>query len=197
MISLCIPTYTLNEDLEKMALRCIISFKVHCEQKGVEYEIVVSEDGGAYSDLLKSVSDVYIYNSHNGGFSKNVNRVWQNAHGEYIAIINSDTHYVSGDIKDMCKPGKVTSPNIVNQYIDGFSGCFWVAHYSIPEKYGYLDEDMRIYYSDEIYKEKTLEDFEKVESFKIYHGQAQTVTAAGVNTPEQYEIDKKEYDKKC
>lgn len=195
MISLCIPTYTLNKDLEEMAHRCILSFKRACNDAGIEHEVIVSEDGGMESELLKSVADEYFYHE-NWGFSKNVNYVWKHATYDYAAIINSDTYYVDGDIKTMCIPGKVTSPRIINQDIDGFAGCFWVAHKDVPKKYGYLDEDMRIYYSDEVYKKKTQSVFEKVDKFRIFHGQAKTVTMAGVNTPEQYEVDKKVYDTK-
>lgn len=196
MISLCIPTYTLNQALEEMAIRCLTSFKKHCEDSKIEYEIIVSEDCGRYSSSLMGLADKYIYNTENGGFSKNVNTCWRLAQGEYVAIINSDTYYVSGNISDMCIPGKVTSPGIINQDIDGFAGCFWVAHKDIPKEFGYLDEDMRIYYSDEVYKKKTQDVFEKIPSFRIYHGQAKTVTLAGVNTPEQYKIDKEVYDTK-
>lgn len=197
MISLCIPTYTLNKELEQMALRCVHSFKFACESSGVDYEVVISEDGGMYSPALMEEANVYIYNLDNQGFSKNVNMAWKNAKGKYVAIINSDTYYVSGDIKDMCIQGRVTSPQIINQDIEGFAGCFWVAHKDIPKNFGYLDEDMRIYYSDEVYKKKIGDSFQKVETFKIFHGQAKTVTTAGVNTPEQYKIDKEVYDTKA
>lgn len=197
MISLCIPTYTLNKELEQMALRCVRSFKEACKLDNADYEVIISEDGGMYSPSLMEEANVYIYNLDNQGFSKNVNMAWKNAKGEYVAIINSDTYYVSGYIKDMCVSGKVCSPRIINQDIEGFAGCFWVAHKDIPKTFGYLDEDMRIYYSDEIYKEKTKSVFETVNSFSIYHGQAKTVTVAGVNTPEQYKIDKEVYDTKA
>lgn len=195
MISLCIPTYTLNKDLEEMALRCIRSFKKACDDFGVTYEVIVSEDGGIESELIRSEVDEYFYHE-NWGFSRNVNYAWRHSTCEYAAIINSDTYYISGDIRDMCIKGKITSPTIINQDIEGFAGCFWVAHESIPERFGYLDEDMKIYYSDEVYKKKTLDVFEKVDTFKIFHGQAKTVTAAGVNTPEQYKVDKEVYDTK-
>lgn len=176
-----------------MAIRCLRSYRDNCD---MPFEIVVSEDGGMFSPTLMSEADVYIYNKKNGGFSKNVNTVWKAGKGDYVAIINSDTYYVSGSFKALCEENRVISPEIINQEIDGFSGCFWVAHKSIPEGYGYLDEDMRIYYSDEVYKQKLGQVAYKTPDFSIFHGQAKTVTTAGVNTPEQYKIDKEVYDSK-
>lgn len=186
-LSIVIPTYSINVDLFQMANRCIDSYKL----KEHDVEIIVTEDGGMFEYLH---SDTYIY-SPNKGFTVNVNRGWRQAQGDYVAIVSSDTYLVSGNIMDLCVTGRVTSPRIENQDIDGLAGCFFVAPWEITRRIGMLNEDMHTYFSDEDYKERTKGIFQKINSVIIHHDQARTVTAAGVNNAEQSEKDKQAYAK--
>jgi len=168
-LSIVIPTYTLNLDLKNMAMTCAKSYK--CD------ELIITEDAGGYDRELRDIADTYIYNNRNGGFTVNVNRGWRQATGDFVAIVSSDTFLVSGDLKDLCIEGKVTSPAIENQNIEGLAGSFFVVHKSCPK---FLNETMKTYYSDEEYKERTKDLFVKVPSVVIHHHQAKTVTVAGI-----------------
>ena len=181
MLSIVIPTYTINPDLKNMALNCAKSYS--CD------EMIITEDAGNYSPELRDIADTYIYNNRNGGFTVNVNRGWRQATGDFVAIVSSDTYLVSGNLKDLCIEGKVTSPEIENQRIDGLAGCFFVVHKSCPK---YLIETMKTYYSDEEYKRRTKDLFVKVSSVVIHHHGAQTVTAAGVEG--KMDEDRKAYE---
>lgn len=172
MLSIVIPTYTLNSYLENMAMCAVESYKG-------QGEIIVVEDGQMYSQKLMDMADTYIYNKENVGFTKNVNRGWRYATGEWVGIISSDTYLVSGNLKDMCIKGKVTSPEVINQTnITGLTGSFFIVHNSITKDRGYLIETMRTYYSDEEYANRTRDVFEKVNSVKIFHHMAQSVSTS-------------------
>lgn len=169
-----VPTYTLNPSLEKMAEECLLSYRKYVD------ELIVVEDGGMVSEKLAKIADHYFYHKENYGFTKNVNFGWKKATGDFVMIVNSDTLLSEGEIESLCIPGKVTSPIIENQNIPNLAGPFWCASREAIDKYGYLWESMKTYYSDSEYDNRVRADFVKVPSVKIYHHQAQTVTAAGV-----------------
>jgi glycosyltransferase involved in cell wall biosynthesis len=183
MLTITIPTYTITDELADMAVRCVSSYRNECDR------IIVCEDGGHFNSKLMALADTYIYNWHNVGFTANVNRGWRQSDDEFTAIVSSDTYLVSGDLKDLCIKGKVTSPMIENQSIDGLAGSFFVVHKSCPK---YLIETMKTYYSDEEYKERTKDLFVKVPSVVIHHHQAQSVKAAGIEG--NMSADKEAYD---
>lgn len=184
-----IPTYTINKDLEELAIRACLSYRDSVD------ELIVTEDGGLFSVNLMQLSDIYIYNKENKSFTANVNRGWRQSTGDYTMIVNSDTSLHFGDIKDLCVPGKVTSPTIANQYIDYLAGPFFCVPKEVKEDRGILIEDMVVYSSDSEYDNRIRDIFQKVPSVIIYHEQAQTVKAAGVEGGEQQEKDRLAYKK--
>jgi len=186
-ISLVIPCYTINKDLEKLAIRAALSYREQVD------ELIVTEDAGFYSPELMKLSDIYIWNKKNIGFTANVNLGWKMAHGQYVCITNSDTVLMSGFLVDMCKRGHITSPNIINQYIDFLAGPFWCAPKEVTLKYGYLMEEMKTYSSDSEYDNRVRGIFEKVETVKIYHEQAKTVKAAGIEGGKEQQRDREIY----
>lgn len=188
MISLVIPTYTLTPDLEQTALAAAYSYRPQVDQ------LIISEDGGHYSDALRSVADTYLYHRENKGFTKNVNRGWRMAEEEYVMIVNSDTVLRDGLLRELCIPGKVTSPEIVNQHIPYLAGPFWCAPKEVTDERGYLVESMRTYCSDSEYDERVRDIFQKVPSVQIVHQMMQTVTEAGVEGGEEQERDRRAYD---
>ena len=186
-ISMVIPCYTKTKELEEQALMAIASYKDQVD------ELIVIEDGQMFSSKLMEASDIYIYNKNNIGFTANVNRGWRMANGEYVCIVNSDTILREGDLNDLCIPGKITSPLIVNQYIDRLAGPFWCSPREVTKKYGYLMEEMVMYSSDSEYDERVKDIFVKVPSVKIYHEMAQSVTVAGVEGGVTQERDRQIY----
>jgi len=187
MLSIVIPTYTLNKELEELAIRCLLSYKDYAD------EVIVTEDGGMFSPMLMEMSDHYIYNKKNVGFTRNVNTGWRFSSGDYTAIINSDTELTSGNLADLCIPGKVTSPHISNQYIDRLAGPFFVVPETVKEERGLLIEDMKTYSSDSEFDARVADIFMKVPSVVIYHEQAQTVKAAGVEGGAEQARDREIY----
>lgn len=187
-ISMVIMTYTLTEDLERIAYNSALSYRDQVD------ELIITEDGGSFSNKLRKVSDIYIYGKNNVGFTANVNRGWRISSGDYTMIVNSDTYLSEGKLKDLCIPGTVTSPVIENQFITKLAGPFFVIPKEIQEERGYLVEDMRTYCSDSEYEERVRDIFQTVESVKIYHEMARTVTEAGVEGGEEQERDRKAYE---
>ena len=161
-LSVVIPTYTLDKELEEMALAAVKSYRYGAD------ELIVCEDGGHYSPELMSKCDTYIYNWKNKGFTKNVNRSWKFAHGDFVIIASSDTYLVKGSLRDLMVGGKVTSPIIVNQNIPRLAGPMFCTPKQITKRIGYLREEMRTYCSDSEYDERTKDIFKKVPSVEIW-----------------------------
>lgn len=183
-ISMVIPTYTITPALAEMAIRCAKSYRSMVD------ELIIVEDGGEFNAVLMSLADTYIYNWKNKGFTANVNRGWRYATKEYVMITSSDTYLISGNLADLCLKGRVTSPLIENQGIEGLAGSFFVVHNDCPQ---YLLESMKTYYSDEEYKERTSGMFTKIDTVVIHHDQAQTVKEAGIEG--QVAEDREAYDR--
>ena len=188
-ISVVIPCYTINKHLEELAIQCALSYREQC------YELVVSEDSGFYSPELMKLSDIYIWGKENIGFTRNVNRGWKNAHGDYVMIVNSDTTLHRGNLNDLCIPGKVTSPEIVSQYIPYLAGPFFCVPKEIAKERGYLIEEMKTYSSDSEYDIRIRDIFQKVPTVRIYHEMMQTVKAAGIEGGAEQERDRLVYQK--
>ena len=166
MLSGVILAYTLNDHLKEITLRCIKSFKNQLD------ELIIIEDGGNFiKEYL--LADTYIYNSFNRGFTKSVNLGLKISRGTHTAIISSDTYLVDGNLKDL-KRDTVVSPKIRNQmHIEGMCGSFFVVPKKITKEYGYLDESMKTYGSDEEYKRRVPNI--RIDSTIIHHDIAQTV----------------------
>lgn len=186
-LSVVIPCYTINHDLEELAVTAACSYREQAD------EIIVVEDGGMFSRELFDLADIYIRYKENKGFTVNVNRGWKIASGDYVAIASSDTFLVGGRLEDLCVPSKVTSPTIENQYIPRLAGPFFVVPKEVTKERGYLMEEMRTYSSDSEYDNRTADIFQKVDSVVIHHMMAQTVKVAGVEGGEEQNKDREIY----
>jgi len=184
-----IPCYTVSPELEKMALEACVFYGDQVD------ELIIVEDSGNFSQKLFDKADIYACYKKNGGFTKNVNRGWKMATGDYVMIASSDTWLRKGKLDDLCIPGKVTSPHIANQGIDFLAGPFWCAPKKVTEERGYLREEMHTYSSDSEYDARVRDIFQKVSSVEIFHHMAQSVSAAGVEGGEQQQKDRVEYQK--
>jgi hypothetical protein len=171
--TLVIPTYTVNQELVEMTLKCIASHRNQVD------EVIVSEDAGIYSPELQKVADIYIYGNQNIGFTKNVNRGWILSHSEFTIIANSDTYLVSGNLNDICKEDEVVCPEIENltNYPD-FEGSYWVTPKLVRDKYGMLDERLKTYHSDIDYYMRIKHLFRKDHNVIIHHHKGQTILAS-------------------
>ena len=182
-ITLVIPTYSLSEKLIEMAYKCAKSHREQVDQ------IIISEDGGEYSDKLRDISDIYIYNSKNYGFTKNVNTAWKLSEGDFTIIANSDTYLVEGNLEDLCIDGFVTSPYIINMENPKFLGSYFVVPKSLLEDYGMLDERLIMYNSDIDYYMRIWFTFKKEGRVKIYHQKAQTVKNSKEDMKQRNRLD--------
>jgi glycosyltransferase involved in cell wall biosynthesis len=88
-LSLVIPHWPLDEEIDGTLQRCLASFPRECER------IVVVNDGT--------------------GYGRNVNIGLRLASGEYIAVVNNDCRLAEGDVYDLCLPETVTSPLIIGE----------------------------------------------------------------------------------
>ena len=188
-ISVVIPCYTLTKELERLALWAAASVREQCD------ELIIAEDGGMYSPKLMELADKYLFYRDNRGFTKNVNRGWREAEGEYVMIMSSDTQLESGNIVDLCIAGKVTSPIIVNQHIERLAGPFWCAPEGVTKDSGYLREEMHTYSSDSEYDHRVADLFATIETVRVFHHMAQSVKVAGIEGGAQQALDRAAYQK--
>lgn len=188
-IAVVIPTYTINEELEEVAIRCIKSLKGNCF-------VIVSEDGGMKSEKLRDLANLYIYSPENHGFTWNVNRGWKHAVDyDFVAIVNSDIEMVSGSLDALCIDGFVTSPVCENQPVPGLFGAFFVVPKPILIEKGMLIEELKMYYSDTEYACRVRDIFRKVPEVVVRHEQSKTLRAAGLEGGKTNEKDRIIYER--
>lgn len=188
-ISMVIPLRTVNQELEDMTLSCIASYLEQVD------EMIVVEDGGIFSPKILNVVDHYLYSKENVGFTKTVNRGWKYASGDYVMIVNSDTTLLSGSLDDLCIPGKVTSPRIVNEIVPFLAGAFFTVPATIAHSRGFLNENMRMYNSDSEYDHRIRDIFVSVDSVHVHHEMHKTTKAAKINQEIEREVDLRAYEK--
>lgn len=186
-LTVVIPAYTITDKLKELLINAVNFYKDGAD------ELIVVEDGGEYVPEIRDLVDLYALYPNNVGFTKNVNRGWSLSNGDYTAIVSSDTYLMRGDLHDLCVPGKVTSPHIVNQGIDRLAGPFFVVPREIKDERGMLLEELHTYSSDSEYDHRVKDIFQKVPSVEIFHYMAQTVTLAGVEGGAQQQKDREIY----
>lgn len=121
-LSVVIPHWPYDEEVDAALRRCLVSIPDGCEK------IVVVNEGT--------------------GFARNVNLGLRLACGKYLAVANNDTEVVEGDLHDLCVAGTVTSPVVEGLRPGvagpitgiGFHGCFWVVPREVLDRVGLLDE---------------------------------------------------------
>ncbi len=90
-----------------------------------------------------------------------------------------------------------TLPSFVpynSKYIERLAGPFWVVPKEVAAERGYLLEELKTYSSDSEYDHRVKDIFVKVPSVEIYHEQAQTVKALGIEGGAEQERDRKIYE---
>jgi glycosyltransferase involved in cell wall biosynthesis len=162
-ISVVIPTYTLTDQLEVMAYNAAKSYREFAD------ELIITEDGGRRSAALLDIADTYVYRDENFGFTANVNLGWKLSTKDFIFIVNSDTYIDSGNPRDLCISGKVTSPYMAGHTRNGeyLNGAFFVVPRNLDR--GYLDESMKTYYSDDDYHQRVKDIFQQINTVKFRH----------------------------
>jgi GT2 family glycosyltransferase len=117
MLSVVIPHWPLDDEIAAALEQCVSSLPSDCEK------IVVVNEGT--------------------GFGVNVNIGLRVASGDYLAVVTNDTEVLEGDVYDLCVPGTVTSPLVLEKpgvEPGGFHGAFWVIPRDVLERVGPLDE---------------------------------------------------------
>lgn len=163
MIYVIIPNLTLSEELEKLALDAIGSFK-----KTAECMVVVSDDNSHLdTSAIEKSADIFLKRDSQGGFSKCCNTGFRYAlkqeDCDYIVCANNDIVVNDGWREEFrkafdfgadlvgglgCKDKDVKNPRANdNYYSEGgrmddwlFPGGFWCMKRSVMDEIGILDE---------------------------------------------------------
>lgn len=121
MISVIIPHWSLNEELDLLLDHCVKSLTAD--------ELIVVVNEGI-------------------GFGKAVNQGLRLAHGDYLFVVNNDTVVLAGDLRDMCIPDTVTVPRIDGQ-VDDMPRAFFCMPRSVYEQIGGYDERFEMGYAED------------------------------------------------
>jgi hypothetical protein len=116
-LSVVVPHWPLDAEVDQALRACLMSLPSDCEK------IVVVNEGT--------------------GFARNVNIGLRLASGDFIAVVTNDSRVVHGDAYDLCVPGTVTSPLVLEKpgiEPGGFHGAFWVSPGEVLDRVGPLDE---------------------------------------------------------
>jgi O-antigen biosynthesis protein len=113
MISVIIPHWGMDDELNAALKRCVNSLEGHDEL------VLVINDGI--------------------GFGPAVNQGLSLANGDYLIIVNNDTILESGNLADLCDPEAVTVPQMKGQ-IDNNPRAFYCMPRWVYEKVGGYDE---------------------------------------------------------
>src|SRR5690348_7090023 len=115
MISLIVPHVPFSKQADEMLDKCVRSLS-------------------GYDEFILVVNDAI-------GYGAAFNRGLKYAKGDFFLCVSNDTELTSGDIKDLCIDGVVTTP-LVNGNQMQF-GCFFCMPRKIYEKIGGFDERFR------------------------------------------------------
>jgi hypothetical protein len=131
-LSVVVPHWPIDHEVNRALAACLASLPGDCEK------LVVVNEGT--------------------GFARNVNIGLGLATGEYVAVVTNDSRVVEGDVYDLCVPGTVTSPLVLEKpgiEPDGFHGAFWAARREVLDDVGLLDERFEgAFYEDDDYLER-------------------------------------------
>ena len=162
-LSLGIIAFSVEPEFIEMTQRAIDSYRK-------ADEIIVVENGPHHE---YTGVDTYIRFSENQFFTRPANTILKISKHPYVAVVNNDTYLLSGNLHDLCIPNTVVSPLITTQpEIGPFVGSFFVIPKTVQETIGYLDEDLKLYYSDTDYLTRLSfngVNCQKNESVKVYH----------------------------
>jgi glycosyltransferase involved in cell wall biosynthesis len=132
LLSIVIPHWPIDEEVDEALKTCVASLPADSEK------IVVVNEGT--------------------GFGRNVNIGLRLATGDYVAVVTNDSRIVEGDMHDLCVPGVVTSPVVLEKpgiEPGGFHGAFWVAPREVIDRVGLLDERFEgAFFEDDDYLER-------------------------------------------
>ena len=135
-LSAVVPHWPLDEEVDEALRVCLASLPGDCEK------IVVVNQGT--------------------GFAVNVNVGLRLATGDYVAVLSNDSRVVAGDVYDLCLPGAVTSPLVLEKpgiEPGGFHSAFWVAPRDVLARVGPLDERFEgAFFEDDDYLQRLRQD---------------------------------------
>ncbi len=85
----------INDKLSDLSRKTIESLK----QTDGEFEFVIADNNSTYSSHLRGVSDIYVRNNKNTGYTGGTNQGVKLSHGDFIAIANNDIRVSSNWLK--------------------------------------------------------------------------------------------------
>lgn len=86
MISVITPAFVMKEELVEITRKCLTVLR-----NTPDCELINIDNGSSFgSDMMKDLSDIYIRNKENLGFTKALNQGLKLASGDYLVVGNND-----------------------------------------------------------------------------------------------------------
>jgi hypothetical protein len=130
-LSIVVPHWPIDAEVDEALRACLASLPPGCEK--------------------------IVLVNHDTGIAVNVNIGLRLATCDYVAVVTNDSRVVEGDMYDLCVPGTVTSPLVLEKPSierGGFHGAFWVAPREVLDRVGLLDERFEgAFFEDDDYLE--------------------------------------------
>lgn len=164
-----IPTYSIRQSLIDMEVVNAKAWKSHVD------DLIICEDGPPVAEL-KKIANLYIVQKVNVGTCFNANMGWANAlkrGADYVVLMDSDVSPVSGSLRDLCVPGKVTVPVIIEFPDTAYNAPMMCVPKEIADDIGlypcsyHRDEGFDPEYAYKIYDHGY--DIEQVKSVRVSH----------------------------
>lgn len=161
LTSVIVPIYAKDPANVELAMGALRSFS---EGTPENHELIVVDNASSLPNPFEDMADIYIRLDPNRGFAGGVNRGFQVARGDYLAVGSADIEVPYGWLTPMLKalerrPGLATPMEYGNipesaktQARRGaFFGPLWVMPREILENVGPLDETFTLAYADTAY----------------------------------------------
>lgn len=101
-LSVIIPCWSVTPNLTQMALALAKQVRPMCD------ELIITEDG-KYSEELKEIATKYLIHPRLG-HGANLRLGLESATCDFVAMIDSDIEILKGNLKDLCVPNEIITP---------------------------------------------------------------------------------------
>lgn len=159
-VSLILPNYTIDAQVEEYLEKCLNALEAHTDMSRVQF-IVVDNGSPNVSERLKKMADIYVRKDYPMGYARAVNAGFALADCPYIAVLNNDLFLQEGWLDKMIATYGETKGGVLSPFdypmqpgpiaYDKHWYSLIFMHRDVQKAVGYFDETMNFRYHDQDY----------------------------------------------